>query len=237
MRNILIAHGSEEFTRTLAYMLGGIFEVTACTDGITALEQIKSVRPDVLILELMLPYKDGLTILDEVSPIRPEIILAIINERSHYVLTSARNHGIGYMMLNPCDARSVVVRLMDMIACVDLPSTPYNEPQSEVTRILLRLGFSPDADGFTQLCVGIPLFVKDPLQRLTKELYPVIARLCYYNSGLQVEHSIRTAIQNAWAQRNKELWSKLFPRCTKAPTNRLFISRITAALMEGYQID
>ena len=237
MRKILIAHGSEELTSVLSEMLCGIFEVTTCTDGISASELLFQLQPYAMILELMLPYKDGLTVLEETSSVRPTVVLGIVRDRSNYILASARSHGIGYVMLDPSDARAIIVRLMDMISCEEIPSKAYAEPQSEVTRLLLRLDLPPNSDGFKQLQVGIPLFLKDPLQRLSKELYPAIAQLCGYNSGLQVEHSIRTAIQSAWATRDTELWSKMFPGCVKAPTNRLFISRIVAALQAGSIIE
>ena len=237
MRKALIAHGSEELTNALAKMLGGIFEVTTCTDGISALDLIQKIQPYALVLDLMLPFKDGLTILEEVAPVHPAVVLGIVRDRSNYVVSSATAHGIGYVMLDPCDTRAIVVRLMDMISCIDIPSKPYGEPQSEVTKLLLRLGLSPDADGFKQLQVGIPLFLKDPLQRLSKELYPSVAQFCSYNSGQQVEHSIRVAIQSAWTKRDIDLWCKMFPRCTKAPSNRLFISRIAAALQENNTIE
>lgn len=237
MRKVLIAHGSEELTNTLAQMLGGLFDVTTCTDGLTALEYIREIRPDAMILDLMLPFKDGITILEDAAPLLPAVILGFVNERSHYVVTRAHTHGIGYIMLDPSEPRAIVVRLMDMIACSDTPPTPYQEPQSEVTNLLLRLGLAPGKDGFTQLRVGIPLYIKDPFQRLTKELYPTIAQLCGYNSGLQVEHSIRTVIHEAWVTRDEALWSNLFPSCEKAPANRLFISRIAAVLQDGNKID
>ena len=232
MQKVLIAHGSEELTIALAKMLGGIYDVTTCTDGISALELIRKNQPYALILDLMLPFKDGLTILEEAEPIHPTVILGIVRDRSQYVISSAAAHGIDYVMLDPCDTRTIVIRLMDMISCIDIPSKPYGEPRSEVTRLLLSLNLSPDSDGFKQLQIGIPLFLKDPLQRLSKELYPTIAQLCGYNSGLQVEHSIRMTIQAAWVARDIDLWSKMFPRSIKAPTNRLFISRIAAALQE-----
>lgn len=237
MRKVLIAHGSEELTQALAKMLCGVFDVTTCTDGISALELLCKIQPYALILDLMLPYKDGFTLLEEAAPIHPDVVLGVVRDRSYYVISSATAHGIGYVMLDPCDARTIIVRLMDMISCIDIPSKPYGEPQSEVTRLLLRLGLPPDADGFKQLQVGIPLFLKDPLQRLSKELYPAVAQLCSYNSGQQVEHSIRTTIQAAWSTRDTELWTKMFPRCTKAPSNRLFISRLAAALQTGVMID
>lgn len=232
MQKMLIAHGSEELTNTLAQMLGGTFDVATCADGITALEYIRTIQPYVLILDLMLPFKDGLTILEDALPIRPPVILAIVRDRSHYVLTSAESHGLGYIMLEPCDARAIVVRIMDMIACMDIPSKPHEDRQSGVTKLLLQLGLSAGKDGFTQLRIGIPLFVHDPFQRLSKELYPAIAQLCSYSSGLQVERSIRSVIKDAWAARDTALWCKYFPRCTKAPSNRLFISRIATALQE-----
>ncbi len=235
MRKVLIALSSEELADTLAQMLGGSFEVTSCNDGATALQHLRNIQPYIMILDLMLPYKDGLTLLEDAMPIRPAVILGIVAERSNYIITRAESHGIGYLMLEPCEARAVVVRMMDMIACADLPPKVYTEPESEVTKLLLRLGFCSGLDGYTQLRVGIPLYLQDPVQRLSKELYPAIARLCRYNGGQQVEHSIRTAIQSAWETGNKPLWKSLFPNSTKAPTNRVFISRIAAEMNQRYR--
>lgn len=232
MRKVLIAHGSEELSHTLALMLGGKFDVFSCNDGNTALECLNNFQPEILILDFMLPYKDGLTVLELASPFRPPIILGTVRYRSHYILRSAEAHGVGYIMLEPCEARNIVVRLMDMIVCSALPPQNYEEPQSEVTRQLLRLGLRSGLDGFTQLRVGIPLFAQDSAQRLSKELYPAIARLCGYDNPLQVEHSIRSAIQIAWSERDPEIWNEFFPNHVKPPSNKLFISRLATAMLE-----
>ncbi len=230
MRKVLIAHGSEELTNSLAQMLVGKFDTICCTDGNAALDCIARFRPEILILDLMLPYIDGFSVLEQAHEFLPSIILGIARNRSCYVLQSAAVHSIGYVMLEPCEAKSVVIRLMDMVACADLPTQNIKEPQSEITQLLLGLGLRPSLDGFSQLQVALPLFLQDTAQRLSKELYPAVARLCGCNSGVQVEHSIRTAIRSAWCERDITVWEYYFPHCLKAPTNKEFIARLAAAL-------
>ena len=66
---VLVADGSEEFCAQLSKALqnGGYQVVGTATDGQSALEQLKAVEPDVLIMDLMLPKMDGVTVLKSMS--------------------------------------------------------------------------------------------------------------------------------------------------------------------------
>ena len=46
-----------------------------------------------------------------------------------------------------------------------------------------------------------------------------------------VERSIRTAMDYAWEKGDHELWCRYFPDSGQRPTNAVFISRITEALL------
>ncbi len=87
-----------------------------------------------------------------------------------------------------------------------------------------------EENGYTQLQIGIPLFARDRAQKLGKELYPDIAKLCGYGSSLAVERSIRGAIKAAWERRDDSLWRSYFhPDATNSipcPSNKLFISTL-----------
>ena len=237
MQKLLIAHHSEELINTLNEMLSVRFQIITCTDGQTALELLRCEKPDALILDLMLPRKDGFTLLEDAYPCIPPAILATTVHNSDYVQQTAATKGIGYIMLTPCDVRSVVLRLLDLIKCPPTSNNTDKDHQSKIVEILLKFGIPSERDGFTQLRAGIPLFAQDPAQRLSKELYPAIAKLFGYGSGQQVERSIRSAIETAWNMRKDDIWESYFPPNADGvytcPSNKVFISRIAYFLSLG----
>lgn len=234
MEKLLIAHHSEEFINALSMMLSSQFHVTTCTDGKTALELLLNLKPNILILDLMLPHKDGITLLEDAYPCIPPVILATTGHNSDYVRQSAATKGIGYIMMSPCEVRSVVLRLMDLIKCTNTAPNSREDFQTETAEILLKFGIPSERDGFSQLRVGIPLFAQDPAQRLSKELYPAIAEICGYGSGQQVERSIRSAIEAGWNMRKDGIWESYFPASADGeftcPSNKAFIARIASTL-------
>ena len=230
MFKLLIADSSEPYTDALADVLDSIFDLRICNDGDTALELMLSFRPDVLILNLQLPFKDGLTLLQQ-SAYRPRYILATTSYISPYVERCAASLGVTYTMLTPSVA-SVRVRIMDMIQQTATLSRPADLSAAAATH-LHSLSFMTHMDGYQQLCEAIPLFYADPHQRLTKELYPAVAQICGCKDARSVEHSIRKAIEAAWKSRDDSVWCKYFPQevgCKECPTNKAFISRLVQML-------
>ena len=110
------------------------------------------------------------------------------------------------------------------------------------TRILNQakeLGISTKRAGFDYIKKGILLMCDDPAALITKGVYPEIGKS--YDppvSDMQVEQSIRSAISDAWMQRNTRVWGYYFINTTggkpKKPTNAEFISRI-ARILEVWQ--
>lgn len=234
MQKLLIAHHSEELMNALKDMLSARFHVITCTDGQTALELLRSEKPDILILDLMLPRKDGFTLLEDAYPCIPPVILATTGHNSDYVEQTAATKGIGYVMMTPCEARSVVLRLMDLVKCLHTSPNQQNDHQSETVKLLLKFGIPSERDGFAQLRAAIPLYAQDRAQRLSKELYPAIAKLCGYGSGQQVERSIRSAIEAGWNSRKDGIWESHFPPNADGvytcPSNKVFITLIASIL-------
>lgn len=233
MQKLLIAHHSEEFINALNAMLSVRFHVITCTDGLIALELLRSEKPDALILDLLLPRKDGFTLLEDAYPNIPPVILATTGHNSGYVQQTAATKGIGYIMMTTCETRSVVLRLMDLMECAHT-SRDRHDHQSKTVEILLKFGIPSERDGFAQLRAGIPLYAQDRAQRLSKELYPAIAKLCGYGSGQQVERSIRSAIEAAWSMRKDDIWESHFPPDADGvyacPSNKVFIATIASIL-------
>lgn len=231
MLKLLIADSAEPYAAALADVFSSEFETRICTDGESALTELLEFRPEVLILNLQLPYKDGLTVLQEAAYL-PRHILATTSFLSPYVERCASSFGVAYTMITPSVA-TVRVRIMDMVHREDTFDQPM-DLLAAVTTHLHILNFMTHMDGYHQLCKAIPLYYNDPNQRLTKELYPAVAEACSCTDGRSVEHSIRKAIEAAWKVRNLPIWSKYFPLNDSGditcPTNKEFISRLVQML-------
>ena len=226
---LLIADASEPFTDAIKEIFRHEFTLEVCHDGETALELLNTFCPDVLIINFMLPYKDGLTVLQQ-SAHRPAVILGISPFVNNYVEQTATALGVQFTMIMPT-VSALRVRLMDMITATIASSSSLS---TQTAVHLHTLNFQTHLDGYRQLCVGIPIFAKNPNMRLSKELYPAIAEHFGAPDSRTVEHSIRKAITAAWLHHDRIIWSKYFtplPDGTiPCPTNKEFISRLTEML-------
>ena len=109
MKKVLIATTCEATNTALSENLSQ-YEIHICSTGADALKLIETLRPDILILDLMLPYMDGLTVLRK-SRFRPPIILARTNLITPAVLQTAAKLGVQDILLIPCTNRYIIERL------------------------------------------------------------------------------------------------------------------------------
>ena len=101
---ILVVDDDPDLVETVAMMLESKgCEVGMAYDGIEAEESIKKRRPDLIILDIMMPRKDGYVLCAELkaSPKTREIPIILLDRRGrgcaqHAVLPRGRNgHGSG----------------------------------------------------------------------------------------------------------------------------------------------
>lgn len=227
---LLIADAGEEYRNTLADQLRGAYRIRVCKEGQETLEMILAFKPDILVLDMMLPGLDGIGILDEVhrAGIHP-MVLATTKLPSDYLLRSAERLEVSYMMVKPCEVKATADRLRDMTEHLNAPAVTRPEPRTEISNALLALSFSTKLRGYTYLREAILEMVGRPGQSITKELYPAVGKLCGA-SDTQVERSIRSAIEKAWEQRDEQVWKLYFQLSTqgslKRPTNSEFITAL-----------
>lgn len=233
VETLLIADHSIPFLSALEAALSQQFHIRTCMDGNTALELLESFHPDVLIMNLMLPYRDGFSVLQQTS-FQPRIILAITPYLNRYIIQTIRELGIDYTMISP-SVKALCARLQDLI---DANTQPVNATPTElVCHHLDVLGLSAHLSGYRQLCVAIPLFAQNPNQFITKELYPAVSKLCGCSNTACVEHSIRKAIRTAWSHGDIAAWRKYFAPGTsgriRCPSNKEFICRMAEILQDS----
>ena len=228
MSKLLIADSSDIFMDALASILKDRFHILTCSDGSQLAALLDQYRPDVLILNLLLPHTDGITAL-RAAAFHPSVIVAVTMHMSSYLQRTVTELGIDYTMIAPSVA-AVVQRLEDLMLCYT-PPQDSSDLEAQVLHHLRLLNIPTHLTGYRLLCLALPLYARQP-QPLTNTLYPEVARLFGRGDSRSVEHAIRKAIRAAWKQRDNAIWRKYFSISDSAscPTNKEFLSRLAEIL-------
>lgn len=230
MQTLLIADGSESFAARLVEPLRGSYHIRVCHDGLTALEQLREKKPDVLILDLLLPELDGISLLHAAAAEDlVHHVLGLTRFASNYVLESAERLGVTYLMMKPCEPEAVCARLKDLTRHTRPDPVVQPDTRATVSNVLLALRIPTKLRGYVCAREAILYLMRSPGMSVTKELYPAVAALCD-GTPAQVERAIRGAIQAGWIQGAEEAWEQFFKRRADGtihrPSNAEFLSRI-----------
>ena len=227
---VLIADSSEDFCRELHNILRWDCTVATCTRGRKALRMVQELRPQVLVLDLMLPELDGISLLKALSAsdCRPAVI-ATTNLISNYIISAAESVQVDYLICKPCDIHATAARVQEQLARLRRRKAEPQDLTGRISELLLLLGISIKLHGFRYLREAVALMIEDPEQSITKELYPAVARICGCSPS-QVERSIRGAIGDGWDHRDQRIWRLYFLPDGQGrelrPTNAVFVTRI-----------
>ncbi len=114
------------------------YEVEACYDGSAALDDIEKVKPDLALLDIMLPGKDGLTVLQEIRDRFPGLPVIMLTARSEDIdIVVGLGMGADDYVSKPFSTRELEAR----IKAVSRRSSMTAAPRSQIRRgdILLDL--------------------------------------------------------------------------------------------------
>ena len=242
--SILIADNSEEFCTSLSAALQRTdrFAVTGIAgDGEKAMELLEERRPEILVLDLMLPKKDGLSLLKSISQWeRRPAVVATSGFMTDFVASAAAGLGVAYLILKPCEIQALVDRLEELRSDGIRPaaaSRPMGRQSVEalVTGIIHEIGVPAHIKGYQYLREAIIIAVNDMdvINAITKVLYPQVAKT-FQTTPSRVERAIRHAIEVAWDRGDLDTLQRFFGYTvsnTKGkPTNSEFIALIADKL-------
>ncbi|MBW2279459.1 MAG: response regulator [Deltaproteobacteria bacterium] len=139
-KTIIIA----EDDRSLASSLGRVLEADgyAChytTDGVSTVEEVKSVKPDLIVLDVLLPKKDGRTVLTEIRAGGCEAPVISMSGvfRGRSTAEEMRDLGAQEFLEKPFTVRFLLDKVLELIG-------PAEEPDSEAGKT--KLGTKPAAE-------------------------------------------------------------------------------------------
>ena len=240
--SIVIADNAEEFCATLSGALqrtGGFQILGIAGDGEQAIRMVTERKPDILVLDLMLPKQDGLSVLKAISALdRKPAVLATSRFVTDYVASAAANLGVRYLMLKPCDMTALVERLEE-IRGGENKRQPERRGGTSIesmgTGIIHEIGVPAHIKGYQYLREAIIIAVNDMdvINAITKVLYPQVAKT-FQTTPSRVERAIRHAIEVAWDRGDLDTLQRFFGytvNSTKGkPTNSEFIALIADKL-------
>jgi two-component system response regulator (stage 0 sporulation protein A) len=257
--NIIIADDNKEFCNILNdYLLNqrDIVVVGIAKDGVEALKLIQEKKPDLVVLDIIMPHLDGLGVLErlatmDVDPMPRIIVLSAVGQDK--ITQRAIALGADYYVVKPFDMDVFIKRIRQMfnntIYSDDVKKTltyfdntenraNKSEPVdmiTEITNIIHEIGVPAHIKGYMYLREAISMVVNDIelLSAVTKELYPSIGKK-FNTTASRVERAIRHAIEVAWSRGQVDTINKLFGYTIHndkgKPTNSEFIAMVADKL-------
>lgn len=259
---VLVADDNSDFTMTLSNYLEKeeqIQIVGIARDGNEAYDMAVNLKPDILLLDIIMPHLDGLGVLEKLGETNLEkrplsIILSAVGQDK--ITQKAIALGAQYYIVKPFDINVLIKRMKELknyqpvqfkggfvtreikSQYIDIaPDQKKNEENLEalVTNIIHEVGVPAHIKGYQYLREAIMMVVKDTevINQITKQLYPEIA--CKYKTTpSRVERAIRHAIEVAWGRGEQSAVENIFGYTVSAakgkPTNSEFIAMISDKL-------
>ena len=226
-------------------------------DGEEAIKMITFLKPDVVLLDLIMPKIDGLGVMERLNHLSLEkkpkiIVVSAISQES--VTENAFSLGAAYYILKPFDNEMVINRIKHTRVKKDRnfakvqkvnayeSKKEYMERnlETDVTNIIHEIGVPAHIKGYQYLRDSIIMSVSDMemLNSITKILYPTIAKK-HQTTPSRVERAIRHAIEVAWSRGKMDTIEELFGYTVSngkgKPTNSEFIALIADKIRLEYK--
>ena len=261
--NIAIADDNRQALEMLGEILEGEKDyrvVGKAENGDEAYKMILRTKPDVVLMDIVMPGMDGITVMEKVKN-NPEFkenpaFMMVRAASSENLTQDAFNLGASYYIMKPFSKDIILDKLKRLNGYRNRTSTlagsrkvkpfvskpDYMEQnlENDVTQMLHEIGIPAHIKGYQYLRDAIIMSVNDKemLASVTKILYPTIAKK-HQTTPSRVERAIRHAIEVAWSRGKMDTINDLFGYTVSTgkgkPTNSEFIALIVDKIRLDYR--
>jgi len=220
--SIVLADSSEDYRKIMSDMLSSEEDMQlldAVDNGIDGLQQVRTLRPDVLVCDLLLRGMDGTELIRSIKRERLRTRIVVVSSFTSEVQTAeVANLGVDFFILKPCRYERITESIREcskkleeggnVVAAVSSGKV-HDERLELADAVLLGCGMIPYLYGYKYLKAAFEEIFADRsmLQGVSKVLYPKLAQRFDTGKG-NIERCIRSAIDFAWRSDSK--WEKLF---------------------------
>lgn len=223
--------------------------VSIAKNGLEAYEMIKQHEPDIVVLDMIMPYMDGIGVLDklrEQPPVKMPLIIILSAIGQEDIAKKAISLGASYYFVKPFSLDLLAERIR-MLGRKHRSEAAYqsqckavvrknnqvsiNSMEGYVTRLIRELGIPAHIKGYQFLRDAILMANQDidMISSISKLIYPDIAKR-YNTTATRVESAIRHAIEVAWERGEGNAFKRIFgydvAASLKRPSNTEFIATI-----------
>lgn len=239
--NVLIVDDDNEICYLMSRFLNSVDDVKVCgisNSGSDALKKIHTIKPDIALLDIMMPQIDGIGVLMKLKNDPPSKMPRIIMTTAmakEAVTKKAMDLGACYYIVKPCDFDSLLNSIY-MVADFnedDLLSSDIKDGKKEkilITRIMIDLGVPSHVWGYKYIAYGLyTILTSDSYKGTIESLYLIIGDH-YSNTAQCIESSIRNAITKTEKKKTDtyvELFGEPGKEGYKKPTNTSFINKVS----------
>lgn len=184
---VVVAEDNRDFAALVQQYLSeqqDIEVVGIANNGEEALAVINEKRPDVVLLDIIMPKIDGIGVLENLAgePNRPKVI--VLTGLGQEAMTQrVMELGADYYVVKPMNMGNLAARIRQLIGAesqVTIRPTKSNvrPVDMDVTDIIREIGIPAHIKGYHFLRDGITMIVEDVvfLGAITRQLYPQIAQ-------------------------------------------------------------
>ncbi|HOQ07411.1 MAG TPA: sporulation transcription factor Spo0A [Clostridiales bacterium] len=199
--------------------------VAATGDGMAAMDMIRELEPDVVLLDIILPKLDGLAVLERIASQesgKKPVIIVSTTVGSESIIKRAMELGADFYILKPFDVNVLITRIRQVWSdirssdcCSVNPdgSVEHGHAPAEsdnvarpavtdavqvVTELIRSIGVTPNLSGFNYLREAVLLGMEQParLDNVSRNIFTVLAQK--YNTKVRnIDRAIRCALISA----------------------------------------
>lgn len=220
-------------------------------DGAAGIDMILKDRPDMVMLDLIMPQCDGFSVMRKVRDRQVDSRFFVVSgARDTAVMKSAIAAGASYFMTKPYDKAAIVERLEDILLAGEkrLPGSAlffsdYEQWTAAVDREIfdrfMAFALPVKQQGFRLLRYAVGLGLREPalLRSVTCKMYPALANKFRVSRGA-VEHSMRVTLETAWDQGGPRSFADYIGNdafLNVKPTTGEFLNLMAAKISLGFR--
>lgn len=238
---VMLADDNRSFLDLLASRINieEEFEVV-CTaaDGEAALAGIAEHKPDIVVLDIIMPMLDGIAVQEKLNelPDKPKVVIFSALGMD-YITRQALALGADAYFVKPFSLDVFIRRLRTLMGesreqQIQRSKKLTNEElDRNIAELLHKLAIAPHLKGYKYLKQAIISVINDKgmLDSITYKIYPLVAEM-FDTTPTRVERAIRSSIENAWDRCRVETIEQIFGYSLDArkgkPSNSEFIAMI-----------
>ena len=265
--NILVADHSETTRKEFA----DFFEkrkdmhlMDSVDNGQDACNAILNRKPDIVLLDVVLPVMDGFSVIEKVngddSLLHAPAFIVVSSIGNQSMIECACKLGVAYYILKPFSLDNLARRILQIAAAREetlrqkkveeetsgkketraLSAAGYTESslEADITSIIREIGIPAHIKGYHYLRDAIIMAVNDMdvLNAITKILYPTVAKK-YQTTSSRVERAMRHAIEVAWSRGKLDTLDELFGYTVSTGKGKPTNSEFIALIADTIQLE